>query len=154
MDKSEVVSAVTEILTPILVAGLTFLSAWLAKLITAKVKGEYLRGVLVRLDEAVFTAVKSVAQTYADALKVAREDGKLEPAERLEAKRRALGALKSYLGTKGIAELGKILGLGSASQVEEYLAGKVEAAVHDLNLVKKSTERDEVPPLGVVPAAL
>src|SRR5690606_8548412 len=94
--KSELFSSLIEILTPVLVAGLTFLSAWLARLITAKVKGEYLRGVLVRLDEAVFTAVKSVAQTYADALKTAREDGKLEPAERQEAKRRALGALKSY----------------------------------------------------------
>ncbi|MEW6778293.1 MAG: hypothetical protein AB1405_18490 [Bdellovibrionota bacterium] len=152
MDKSEVVSSVIEILTPVLVAGLTFLSAWLAKLITAKVKGEYLRGVLVRLDESVFTAVKSVAQTYADALKSAREDGKLDPAERQEAKRRALSALKSYLGAKGIGELGKILGLTSDAQVEEFLAGKVEAAVHDLNLVKRSTERDEVPPLGVVPA--
>lgn len=150
MNKSEIVFSLIEILTPILVAGLTLLSAWLAKLITAKVKGEYLRGVLVRLDEAVFTAVKSVAQTYADTLKSAREDGKLEPAERQEAKRRALNALKSYLGTKGIGELGKILGLASAKQVEEYLAGKVEAAVHDLNLVKK--KGDEVPPLAVVPA--
>lgn len=152
MDKNEIFSSILEILTPILVAGLTFLSAWLAKLITAKVKGEYLRGVLVRLDEAVFTAVKSVAQTYADALKSAREDGKLEPAERQEAKRRALNALKSYLGTRGIGELGKILGLASANQVEEYLAGKVEAAVHDLNFAKKTAGGGEASPLAVVPA--
>lgn len=120
-----------EVLAPILVAGLTWLSAKLAQLIKAKVKNEYLRGVLVRLDEAVFTAVKELQQTVVDAIKEATADGKITEAEKQRIKQAAIDNVKSHLGPKGLEELGHILGLGSGS-VDGLIASKVEAAVHDI----------------------
>ena len=44
---------VLEILSPVLLAALTWAAAKLAQLIRAKVQNEYLKGVLVGLDDAV-----------------------------------------------------------------------------------------------------
>jgi hypothetical protein len=120
-----------EVLAPIVVAGLTWLSAKLAQLIQAKVKNEYLRGMLVRLDEAVFTAVKDLQQTVVDAIKAATADGKITEVEKQRIKQAAIDNVKSHLGTKGLAELGQILGL-TITSVEGLIASKVEAAVHDI----------------------
>jgi len=120
-----------EVLAPIVVAGLTWLSAKLAQLIQAKVKNEYLRGMLVRLDEAVFTAVKDLQQTVVDAIKAATADGKITETEKQRIKQAAIDNVKSHLGTKGLAELGQILGL-TITSVEGLIASKVEAAVHDI----------------------
>ncbi len=120
-----------EVLAPIVVAGLTWLSAKLAQLIQAKVKNEYLRGMLVRLDEAVFTAVKDLQQTVVDAIKAATADGKITEIEKQRIKQAAIDNVKSHLGTKGLAELGQILGL-TITSVEGLIASKVEAAVHDI----------------------
>ncbi len=120
-----------EVLAPIVVAGLTWLSAKLAQLIQAKVKNEYLRGMLVRLDEAVFTAVKDLQQTVVDAIKAATADGKISEIEKQRIKQAAIDNVKSHLGTKGLAELGQILGL-TITSVEGLIASKVEAAVHDI----------------------
>ena len=73
MDTGSIGLKVLEILSPVLLAALTWAAAKLAQLIRAKVQNEYLKGVLVRLDDAVFTAVKDVwlcgaphNQTYAE----------------------------------------------------------------------------------------
>ncbi len=128
----------SELLQPVLLAGLTLLSGWAAKLIAAKVRMEYLRGVLIRLDDAVLSAVKEVSQTYVDALKSGRADGTLTDEESKKAKDLALSSAKSYLGMKGLSELAKVLGLGSG-EVESLLSSKIEATVHDINLVKDAT---------------
>ena len=58
MDYGELGLKVLQVLSPILLAALTWVAAKIAQYIQAKVKNEYLRGVLVRLDDAVLAAVQ------------------------------------------------------------------------------------------------
>lgn len=131
MDVSELGLKILELLSPVLLAALTWLAAKVAQLINAKVKNEYLRGTLVRLDDAVLAAVREVQQVTVEALKIASADGKLTPEERAQVKAKAMEAVKSHLGMKGLAELAKVLGL-SGDAIERMLSTRVEAAVHDL----------------------
>jgi hypothetical protein len=52
-----------ELLAPLLLAAVTWAAGALAKLITAKVGNEWLKAALVRLDEAVATAVRELASS-------------------------------------------------------------------------------------------
>jgi len=131
MDYGELGLKVFEALSPLLLAALTWAAAKLALYIHAKVKSEYLRGVLVRLDDAVLGAVREVQQVTVDTIKAASTDGKLTPDERAKAKQAAIDTVKSHLGMKGIGELAKVLGLEDGA-IEKLLSTRVEAAVHDL----------------------
>jgi len=131
MDYGELGLKVLQILSPILLAALTWVAAKVAQYIQAKVKNEYLRGVLVRLDDAVLAVVREVQQVTVEAIKSASADGKLTPDERTRVKQAAIDSVKSHLGMKGLGELAKILGLDSGA-VERLLSTRVEAAVHDL----------------------
>lgn len=131
MDKAEFGLKILEVLSPVLLAALTWLAAKVAQLIHAKVKNEYLRGVLVRLDDAVLVAVREVHQVTVEELKAASADGKLTPDERARVKQVAVDAVKSHLGKRGLAELAKVLGLGDGL-IDKLLGTRVEAAVHDL----------------------
>jgi hypothetical protein len=122
---------ILEILSPVLLAALTWAAAKLAQLIRAKVKSEYLRGALVRLDDAVFTAVKDLQQSVVEEIKAASADGKITEDEKKRIKEKALASVKSHLGTKGLSELATVLGLDGGA-IEGFLSSKVEAAVHDL----------------------
>ena len=122
---------ILEILSPVLLAALTWAAAKLAQLIRAKVKSEYLRGALVRLDDAVFTAVKDLQQSVVEEIKAASADGKITDEEKKRIKEKALASVKSHLGTKGLSELATVLGLDGGA-IEGFLSSKVEAAVHDL----------------------
>ena len=131
MDTGSIGLKVLEILSPVLLAALTWAAAKLAQLIRAKVQNEYLKGVLVRVDDAVFTAVKNLQQTVVEQIKAASADGKITDDEKKQIKEKALAAVRSHLGTKGLTEAAAILGLGG-SALEGLLSSKVEAAVHDL----------------------
>lgn len=131
MDTGSIGLKVLEILSPVVLAVLTWAAAKLAQLIRAKVQNEYLKGVLVRLDDAVFTAVKDLQQSVVDEIKAASVDGKITEEEKRRIKEKAISAVKSHLGTKGLAEVAKILGLEGGA-LEGLLSSKVEAAVHDL----------------------
>jgi hypothetical protein len=133
MDYGELGLKVLQVLSPILLAALTWVAAKIAQYIQAKVKNEYLRGVLVRLDDAVLAAVREVQQVTVEAIKSASADGKLTPDERARVKQAALDSVKSHLGMKGINELAKILGLETGA-VDRLLSTRVEAAVHDLKM--------------------
>lgn len=86
---------------------------------------------LVRLDDAVLASVREVQQVTVDAIKEASADGKLSPDERAKVKQAALSSVKSHLGTKGLADLVKILGLEDGT-IDSLISTRVEAAVHDL----------------------
>jgi hypothetical protein len=131
MDSGSIGLKVLEILSPLLLAALTWAAAKLAQLIRAKVQNEYLKGVLVRVDDAVFTAVKDLQQTVVEQIKAASADGKITDDEKKQIKDKALAAVKSHLGTKGLAEAASVLGL-SGGALEGLLSSKVESAVHDL----------------------
>lgn len=139
MDYKEIALTALQIVSPVLVAVLTWIAAKLASFISGKVKNEYLRGVLVRLDDAVITAVKDLQQTVVDEIKAANADGKISEAERKRIKDAALANVKSYLGAKGIRVLSEVLGL-SANALDGFISSKVEAAVHDLRVTNRAID--------------
>ena len=148
MDANSIGWKVFQILSPVLLAGLSWLSVKAAQLISAKVKNEYLRGVLVRMDDAVLAAVREVQQVTVDSLKAASADGQLTPDERAKVKQAAIDSIKSHLGMKGISEAAKILGLEDGA-IDKLLSTRVEAAVHDLKAARSvsgpGTAGDAVP---------
>mgnify|MGYP001577004250 FL=1 len=155
MDSGSIGLKVLEILSPLLLAALTWAAAKLAQLIRAKVQNEYLKGVLVRVDDAVFTAVKNLQQTVVEQIKAASADGKITDDEKKQIKDKALAAVKSHLGTKGLAEAAAVLGLGGGA-LEGLLSSKVEAAVHDLRrsapAMNGATHGGAASPLAPAPA--
>ena len=139
MDWKDIGLKTLEVLSPALLAAVTWAAAKGAQLITAKIKNETLRGILVRLDDAVLSAVREVQQVTVDAIKAASADGTLTPDEQAQVKQAAIASVKSYLGPKGIVEIAKVLGLDGIA-VDALLATRVEAAVHDLKLAHASVE--------------
>src|SRR4051812_49448878 len=111
MNKTDFAFDVFKALSQVLLAAVTWVAARLGQWINARVQNEYLRGVLVRLDDAVLGVVREVHQVTVEALKAATADGKLPPAARDSIKQAALGAIKSHLGLRGIADIAKVLGL-------------------------------------------
>jgi len=144
-----------EALSPVLLAALSWLSLRIAALINAKVKNERLQGILARLDDAVFMAVREVEQVFVSMLKTASEDGVLTAEERQQAKDAALHAARSYLGPRGVAELCKVLGMGD-DEVDRVIGARVESAVYNLRAhpsrmlgsVLRTALKNIVPPPG------
>jgi hypothetical protein len=120
-----------EALSPLLLAALSWLSLQIATFIKARVRSERLRGVLERVDDAVFVAVREVEQVFVSSLKSASADGALTPDERKSAKEAAVAAARSYLGAKGLVELARVLGI-PLEDVERVVSARVEAAVYNL----------------------
>lgn len=155
MDTGNIGLKVLEILSPILLSALTWAAAKLAEFVRAKAQNEYLKGVLVRLDDAVFTAVKDMQQTVVSAIKEASADGTITADEKKQIKDKALASVKSHLGTKGLVELAKILGLEGGA-LDGLLSSKIEAAVHDLRraepVAPSTPTAGAVVPLAPAPA--
>ena len=118
-------------LTPFAAMGVYWLGVRAGELIQARVDNEALRCVLLRLNDAVVTAVKDLEQSVVDEVKAAAEDGRISRGERRRIKEKAVRHVKSYLGPKGLKELGGVLGLWDLA-VEDFIGSKVEAAVLDL----------------------
>lgn len=133
MDKTELALNVSTILLPILMSGLAWLGARAVTLINARVKNEWLKGALVRLDDAVLAVVRELQQTTVDAIKEAAKDGKITDEERARIKDLALASVKSHLGAKGLGELAKVLGLDDGS-LGKLISSKIEAAVYAMKL--------------------
>jgi hypothetical protein len=131
MNKTDFAFDVFKALSPVLLAAVTWVAARLGQWINARVRNEYLRGVLLRLDDAVLGVVREVHQVTVDALKAATVDGKLPPGARESLKQAALNAIKSHIGPRGVGEMVRVLGL-SAEGVDRLIGTKIEATVHDL----------------------
>lgn len=107
-------------MAPMLVALAGWAAKKLADYVNAHVKSTLLAGILTRLDFAVLNAVQAIEQT-------------MEAAPPDQKKAAAIAAAKSYLGSKGLDEALKILGLTS-SDGEQMIATHVEAAVMKLGM--------------------
>ena len=105
----------------------TVLLGLLSKYVYVKIKNDYWRSVVSRATIEVVDAVQAVHQTYVDAIKEGRSDGKLTEKEKTEARIRALKTAKANLGPGGFAKLAKIF--GGASAAENWLATKTESVV-------------------------
>jgi hypothetical protein len=130
------VAKALEALSPVFLALVSWLSVRAAALVNAKVKNEYVNGVLRRLDDAVAVAVREVEQVVVRELKAASSDGVLTLEERNRAKGTALTAVRSYVGWKGLIEFGKILGL-KPEELDRLVEARVEAAVYELRSVRR-----------------
>lgn len=96
-----------------------------------KIDGEkhgYAEKVAIRATDAIYTVVTEIGQTYVDAIKEGKSDGKLDDAEKAEAKKRATSRAKQLIGPEGIKVLAEVLGAGG---VESFISSKIEAAVKD-----------------------
>lgn len=130
MNLPNITVNMVQLLTPVLMAALTLASAWLAAFIRAKVKNEFLKGVLLRLDDAVFAAVKETEQVIVARLKDASADGTITAQEQRAVKDAAIASVKEQLGKQGLVAVSKAIGDGAA--LDAVLGAKVEAAVHDI----------------------
>lgn len=135
MTAAEIGWKTFQALSPLLLALLGWTAARLGQFIAARVNNEYLRGVLLRLDDAVFAAVRELQQTVVDDLKSASADGRLSQADKARLKQDALLTIRSHLGDRGLAELARVLGLDTG-EINKLISTKVEAAVHDLKVAR------------------
>lgn len=101
------------------------LSALLLRWVFPLVQNAWANGVLNRAWTEVKAAVLEVGQTYVDALKEGKADGKLTEDEKSLAKSKAIAVAKSNIGKKGLKALARIVGV----DVEKWLGSKVESAV-------------------------
>jgi hypothetical protein len=134
----DIAIAVLQLASPILLAVLTWVATKAAQLIHGRVKNEYLRGVLVRLDDTVLTVVREIHQVTVDTLKAAAPNGKLGSDVKAMLKRSAITAIKEHLGPRGLAELARVLGLDEEA-VDRMIGTRVEATVHDLKQARGVT---------------
>ena len=141
-----------EALSPVLLAVLTWAGAKVVTWIQANVNNSYLRNTLVRVDDAVVTAVKELQQTIVDEIKAANADGNIDDTESERIKSMALANVKSYLGTKGLLMVGKVLGL-VGDTLDRYLGSRIEATVHDLRTTTKAVAGSQASPVTTHPLA-
>lgn len=118
-------------LVPLAAMGAHWLGARAGDLIQAKVKNERLRAALLRLEDAVVTAVKDVEQTLVVEYRALARDGKLSREDRRRLKETAVRKVKTFLGSAGLKELGNVLDVWEMS-VEDLIGAKVEATILDM----------------------
>jgi hypothetical protein len=118
-----------ELLSPIALAGLTWLSMKVGQLLVAKVKSEHVTRVLLLVDDVVLAAAREIQQILVDRLKASSRDGGLTLEQGAQAKQAALDSAKAQLGQHGLADIAATLGLEPAG-VDRLLGGRIEAAVH------------------------
>jgi len=114
------------------------------RFLRARTSSTYLDSALLRLDDAVRTAVRDVHQRIRSQISEATEDGKLSPSEARGIKDAAVDAVKGYLGDKGLAELKRVLG---PEELEQVIRGKIEEAVLDLKAEQASVGKRLSPKL-------
>lgn len=140
MSCADLAPGIVESLGPLLVAGFTALTGWLAKLGADKLKAStksdtanYAASMILRFNDSVATAVRKVEQTYVKAVKAGRQPDSeggtaLTEGEAQNAKNLALAELKAYWGSRGLGELAKVFGL-TDGEFARFVDGKIESAV-------------------------
>jgi hypothetical protein len=127
-----------ELLSPVALAGLIWLSVKAAQLFAARIKSEHLTRVLLLVDNVVLAAAREVQQVLVDKLKAASPNGSLTPEQGTQAKQAALDSAKSQLGAQGLADLAATFGLEPGA-VDRMLGTRIEAAVHRLKTTPRIT---------------
>ncbi len=119
-----------------LAAALMTLAVWGVKKLTKKIENDWVRGVLDRGAEAAQRAFLVIQQTFVAEARDKDGDGKLSKKEAKAAAAQAISQAKSYLGSKGLSELGNVL--GGTNAVDNFLSSTIEANVAKSKLVKPS----------------
>ena len=135
-----------DILAPVLVAALGWLSYRLSTYIKAHTQNARVQGILLRLNDAATTAVESVEQTVVESLQASARNGKLDRGAAEQAKRAAVLQVEATMGgTKGLSTAMQILGIALSADMENLIGSKIEAHV----LKMPSTIASEYVPLAV-----
>ncbi len=133
MNWNDVVYDLLPIVWPVLLLVIGgYLVPKVKELLEEKIAGEkhnYAEAVAIRATDAVYTAAAEIGQTYVDAIKEGKADGKLDDAEKAEAKKRATTRAKLLIGPEGLKVLAEVLGWPGG--VESFISSKLEAAVKD-----------------------
>lgn len=116
---------------PVAAAGAAYLSARIAALLGSKAKESRLQSALLRLNDAVATAVKAIEQSVRADFNTRSADGHLTPAEAAQIRDAAVQRVRIYLGQRGISELLRVLGLDD-NTLRTLITDKVEAVVYGL----------------------
>lgn len=98
--------------------------------VDAKVSNDFANGVLKRLGDLAAMVVKDLQQTVVDKLKA---EDKWTAKTAKDVKAMAMERIKLFMGTAGLAELIKVLGL-EGDALEKLLSSAIEAAVKDIKL--------------------
>ncbi len=108
-------------------AGVTWLCAWGARWFYVHTKNENVKAGILRLNDAVNTAVLEIQQTVVTTLKEKASDGKLTCADVAAVREAALATASTQLGgPKGVETLKKVLGVDDMANV---IVSKIEASV-------------------------
>ena len=99
-------------------------------LLGARTQSTQLASTLMQVGDSVGAAVRHVEQTLRPAIQEATADGKVTPEEAAKLKQAAVDAVKAELGDR-LGGMAKLLGL-TPEGVENFLARRIEAAVHEL----------------------
>jgi len=122
---------VLPLLGTLLLGGLGKLMLVGSNAIKAKEKTSKLAGAGLKVFNFAMAVVADLEVTLKPELAMACKDGVLTKAEITHLRDTALARLKAMLGTAGIAELSKVLGLNPES-LDKYLQGQIERAVSEL----------------------
>jgi hypothetical protein len=116
-----------EIATPIVAAVLVWALGMLGRWLSSKTKNERVDALIGQVQDAAQTAVTATQQAFVSAL--ARDPGApLSDAQKAEALAKALSALKSVLGSKGLDAVKAGIGVGQA-ELDAFLTAHIEEQV-------------------------
>ena len=126
------------VLVPFAAMGVHWLGTRAGDLIQAKIHltqatlgNERLSAAILRLEDAVVTAVKDIEQTLVVEYRGLAADGKLSREDRRRLKETAVRRVKTFLGSAGLKELGNVLDVWELS-VEDLIGAKIEATILDM----------------------
>ncbi len=147
---AELALQIAEVMLPVLVALLGFVSVKFTSWIKAKTKNEMVGGMLTRLVESSMRIVKGLEQSVVRKIKEGRAPDspggtKLTEEEQEEVAEEALISLHDYWGIKGCIEICSVLGLDK-EEVTKLFKSHIESAVLDMNVKDKDKGKDELNP--------
>jgi hypothetical protein len=96
--------------------------------IKAHTKNARVQGILLRLNDATFTAVSALEQTVVATAKAQTASGMLTRSAASAVKAAALENIKTHLGPQGLGELKAILGVQDVD-LDAFIAARIESSV-------------------------
>lgn len=137
MNKSEMALNLYYLLGTVITGLLGWVSVKLNAWLKAKTKNELVGGIVARLSDSVFTAVKTVHQTARREIERAKDPASpggaaITPQEAEVLRGAVWSKLKlEYGGMEGLSKLLGVIGLTDADAVKGWVDNRIEAAVHD-----------------------
>lgn len=127
---------------PVLAAVATALAGYITLWIRSKVKNETAAGVVDRSKDLLFALVKRANQTVVDKIREAAADGVITDQEKAAIKAAVVDDFKALVGVDGLSAIAYAAGISNtAGSLDKWIDTHVEAAVHDVKMLKAAAER-------------